>query len=225
MLFSQCQPSQRTTARIDGANIYNFINKKKINLQKQENLREKASAKSGKTTSVQSPPALRPTAWSPIWGWGWCIDCSSTKLQPAQSFGKVLRYGECVPVWSCTFSAWPTRWYCDCRNRLAYLLPSVSSVPRHVRWPKTHRYCWCHAQGRSERRLAPYGDRLRDIPSGRDCRYGTDFYGRGLYGFYWSATLYEYYSYRAYYLGFRDGGHNWDYNSRCGGLTVRPVTE
>ena len=66
MLFSQCQPSQRTTARIDGANIYNFINKKKINLQKQENLREKASAKSGKTTSVQSPPALRPTAWSPI---------------------------------------------------------------------------------------------------------------------------------------------------------------
>ena len=56
-------------------------------------------------------------------------------------------------------------------------------------------------------------------------RYDTDFYDRGSDGYYWSATLYEYYSYRAYYLDFSSGGHGWNDYYRKNGLTVRPVTE
>lgn len=48
--------------------------------------------------------------------------------------------------------------------------------------------------------------------------------GRG--GFYWSATLYENYSYVAYRLGFNSGGSDRSYwGHRYYGFTVRPVTE
>ena len=57
-------------------------------------------------------------------------------------------------------------------------------------------------------------------------RKGTDFYDRGSYGLYWSATLYEHYSDGAYGLNFISGGGSlWCYDHRNCGLTVRPVTE
>lgn len=57
------------------------------------------------------------------------------------------------------------------------------------------------------------------------CRYGTDLDGRGSYGSYWYATLYEYDCYSAYGLNFYDGGHRWFDYRRYYGHSVRPVTE
>ncbi|MBR3896739.1 MAG: DUF1566 domain-containing protein [Bacteroidaceae bacterium] len=57
-------------------------------------------------------------------------------------------------------------------------------------------------------------------------RYGTELLGRGSDGNYWSASLYEYGSYRAYSLYFNDGYSDWDnWNNRYYGHSVRPVTE
>lgn len=56
-------------------------------------------------------------------------------------------------------------------------------------------------------------------------RYGTVVYYRYSYGHYWSATLCEYGSYGAYYLNLHNGNWDWNYNNRCYGRTVRPVTE
>lgn len=56
-------------------------------------------------------------------------------------------------------------------------------------------------------------------------RLGTDLLKRGSYGFYWSATLWEDYSYGAYYLYFH-GDHYWgNLEHRCYGYPVRPVTD
>ena len=62
------------------------------------------------------------------------------------------------------------------------------------------------------------------LPAAGD-RYGTVFLGCGSRGGYWSATLGEDYSYGAYSLYFRDGYHNWHYNYRYYGHSVRPVTD
>lgn len=57
-------------------------------------------------------------------------------------------------------------------------------------------------------------------------RRGTDFNGRGSYGRYWSASLYERLSDGAYDLRFDSGGSYWNsWYNRNSGLTVRPVTE
>ena len=57
-------------------------------------------------------------------------------------------------------------------------------------------------------------------------RDGTDLNTRGSGGYYWSATLDENGSSRAYSLYFNSGGSNWYYNwDRGYGHTVRPVTE
>ena len=57
-------------------------------------------------------------------------------------------------------------------------------------------------------------------------RSGTELYGRGASGHYWSGTLGEYDSYGACYLYFDSGGRDWKYDyGRYGGRTVRPVTE
>lgn len=58
-------------------------------------------------------------------------------------------------------------------------------------------------------------------------RNGTEVYGRGLYGHYWSGTLDEGYSYFACILYFGcNYGHGWSSSSgRDYGHTVRPVTD
>ena len=57
-------------------------------------------------------------------------------------------------------------------------------------------------------------------------RRGAGLYSRGSYGYYWSATLHEYYSGDACSLYFYDGYYYWRYwDYRRYGLTVRPVTE
>ncbi|MBE6292222.1 MAG: hypothetical protein E7091_07415 [Bacteroidales bacterium] len=57
-------------------------------------------------------------------------------------------------------------------------------------------------------------------------RYGTEVYGRGEEGCYWSGELFGYQNSGAYYLYFGRGYFDWDNcHSRCHGLTVRPVTE
>ena len=58
-------------------------------------------------------------------------------------------------------------------------------------------------------------------------RYGSDFYSRGSYGYYWSAALRrEDGSNNAYYLDFGCGDSYWNDNCyRDFGHTVRPVTE
>ncbi len=58
-------------------------------------------------------------------------------------------------------------------------------------------------------------------------RNGTEVYGRGSYGYYWSGTLYESFSRYAYGLYFGSGGWDWSdyYGRRYDGRTVRPVTE
>ena len=63
------------------------------------------------------------------------------------------------------------------------------------------------------------------LPAAGYC-LGTYLHYSGSYGHYWSATSYEYFSYRAYYLDFHDGYHGWDYyHGRYQGRAVRPVTE
>ena len=57
------------------------------------------------------------------------------------------------------------------------------------------------------------------------CRFCTDLINRGSRGYYWSATLYEYYSGSAYYLHFHDGNYWNSWNGRSDGVAVRPVTE
>ena len=56
-------------------------------------------------------------------------------------------------------------------------------------------------------------------------RLGTEVYGRGLYGRYWSGTLREDYSYYAYCLYFGSGGYWSSWGCRYYGHTVRPVTD
>ena len=57
-------------------------------------------------------------------------------------------------------------------------------------------------------------------------RNGTDFYGRGSLGYYWSATLYAYYSNSACRLIlYEDGDNSWHGDHRCCGYSVRPVTD
>ena len=56
-------------------------------------------------------------------------------------------------------------------------------------------------------------------------RSGTNVYGLGSFGNYWSATLYEDDGYDAYGLFFGSDYWEWAYGARYGGLTVRPVTE
>ena len=56
-------------------------------------------------------------------------------------------------------------------------------------------------------------------------RDGTNFVDRGSRGYYWSATLYENDSNRAYDILFNDGYHFWGYYGRYFGHGVRSVTE
>ena len=57
-------------------------------------------------------------------------------------------------------------------------------------------------------------------------RYGTDTYGEGVVGYYWSSTLSSSFSYYSRKLGFDGGGYDTDYDgNRRLGLSVRPVTE
>ncbi len=55
---------------------------------------------------------------------------------------------------------------------------------------------------------------------GRD---GTSLDDAGSYGYYWSSSLYSDYPYIADDLGCDFGGHDWDYDDRYYGLSVRPV--
>ena len=58
------------------------------------------------------------------------------------------------------------------------------------------------------------------------CRYGTEIYDRGSYGYYWSGTLYEsYFSCYAYFLSFYSSDHYVFSYYREYGHTVRPVSE
>ena len=57
------------------------------------------------------------------------------------------------------------------------------------------------------------------------CRYGTEIYYRGSYGYYWSGTLNESNSYDAYGLYFGSSDRFVDYYFRENGLSVRPVSE
>ena len=56
-------------------------------------------------------------------------------------------------------------------------------------------------------------------------RDGTELYGRGSDGYYWSGTLSEDGSGDAYGLDFSSGGRDWGDDGRYYGHTVRPVTE
>ena len=56
-------------------------------------------------------------------------------------------------------------------------------------------------------------------------RNGTELNGRDSIGHYWSGMLDEYYSNRAYYLGFNSGDHGFYDYYRENGHTVRPVSE
>ena len=57
-------------------------------------------------------------------------------------------------------------------------------------------------------------------------RRGAGLFTRGSRGYYWSATLYEYFSSLAYNLYFYDGYDGWNYwDYRYDGHAVRPVTE
>ena len=55
-------------------------------------------------------------------------------------------------------------------------------------------------------------------------RNEESLYPAGSYGRYWSASPHSNIGY-AYYLLFDDGYYDWDYDPRCFGLAVRPVTE
>ncbi len=56
-------------------------------------------------------------------------------------------------------------------------------------------------------------------------RFGADVYSRGDYGYYWSSSLGERYSYNAYYLYFNGGYFEWNGSNRYNGRSVRPVSE
>ena len=57
-------------------------------------------------------------------------------------------------------------------------------------------------------------------------RYSSSLYDAGSYGNYWSSTLDPSNSYNARYLDFDSSGHYlYNGSSRCGGRSVRPVTE
>lgn len=56
-------------------------------------------------------------------------------------------------------------------------------------------------------------------------RYGTEVDNRGSYGYYWSGTLRESYSYCACHLVFLSGNRGWGSSSRGLGFSVRPVSE
>ena len=56
-------------------------------------------------------------------------------------------------------------------------------------------------------------------------RYGTDVNYRGDSGDYWSGSLSSGISFRAYYLRFNDDYYDWNYDSRCCGRSVRPVSK
>ena len=55
-------------------------------------------------------------------------------------------------------------------------------------------------------------------------RNEESLYPAGSYGRYWSASPHSNIGY-AYYLLFDDGYYDWDYDPRCFGLAVRPVSE
>ena len=55
------------------------------------------------------------------------------------------------------------------------------------------------------------------------CRYGSDLYNAGFYGYYWSSSLGAGYSDDAYYLGFNSDYVDWYYLNRYYGLSVRAV--
>ena len=55
-------------------------------------------------------------------------------------------------------------------------------------------------------------------------RNGSDLYGAGSNGYYWSSTQYPSVTRYAYYLNFYSDGTFSDYGLRNGGFTVRPVS-
>jgi hypothetical protein len=62
------------------------------------------------------------------------------------------------------------------------------------------------------------------LPAAGYC-YGTDLYGSGSGGCYWSSSLDGSGSDYAYSLYFYGGNCDWDYGYRCRGRSVRPVSE
>ena len=56
-------------------------------------------------------------------------------------------------------------------------------------------------------------------------RNGASLYYQGAYGYYWSSTPHESYSYNAYGLDFGSGSHNTNWYYRYDGQGVRPVSE
>lgn len=83
---------------------------------------------------------------------------------------------------------------------------------------------WTEVNGiKGQKVTGPNGNSIFLPAAGR--RDGTEVSFRGSYGYYWSGTLSEGYSYNAYGLTFYSGNHNWSSNSRGYGLPVRPVTD
>lgn len=84
---------------------------------------------------------------------------------------------------------------------------------------------WTEVNGiKGQKVTGPNGNSIfLPAAGGRD---GTGVGSRGSYGYYWSGSLYEYYSYYCpCYLVFNSDRHDWVNYLRTFGLTVRPVTE
>lgn len=109
----------------------------------------------------------------------------------------------------------------------------------HVKWGGTWRmptqaeiqelvekctWTWTEQNGVSGQLVTSSNGNSIFLPAAGD-RNGTDFGHRGSRGYYWSATLYEDYSYYAYYLHFNSSNGSWGRSSRFLGFAVRPVTE
>ena len=71
---------------------------------------------------------------------------------------------------------------------------------------------------------AGYTDKFIFLPAA-GLRYDSDLNDVGSYGFYWSSSLNENYSYYAWYLFFYSDSHDLSYNERLVGQSVRPVLQ
>lgn len=167
--------------------------------------------------------------------------CCNVGASVPEGYGGYYAWGETEE--KCLYNLKDYKYYNNSTGDYEYIGSNISGTQydvAHVKWGGSWRMptfseilelvdkCsmkWTTYNGVNGRLVTgPNGNSIFLPAAGR--RYGTDFYGRGSRGFYWSATLIENRSDYAYDLYFYSGYSFWGGgNGRFYGFTVRPVTE
>ncbi len=155
--------------------------------------------------------ASSPSDYGNYYAWGETSTKSSYTEANSKTYGKDMGDIAGNPSYDAARANWGGSWR----------LPTLEEIDELVdRCDAT----WTTMNGHNGRKVTgPNGNSIFLPAAG--WRYGTSLNNTGESGYYWSSTPYESSTNDAYDLNFDAGYFSGDWNGRCYGLSVRPVSD